>query len=66
MDYTEDVDKAISILKTERLMREKVFKNDYRKKTRKVEEMNLVINMLRNYKRKLLSRTANLFGPSNG
>ena len=62
MDYAEDVDKAISILKAERAMRENVFKRDYQKKTRKVEEMNLVITLLRNYKKELNSKTANLFG----
>ncbi len=61
MDYTEDADRALSICRTEKTMRENVFRNDYNKRKMKVAEMDFVIGLLRNYKRTLPSRTGNLF-----
>lgn len=62
MDYKEDCDAGLKILKDERGMREKVFKNDTMKRRKKVAEMDVCINLLRNYKKTLPSRCGNLFG----
>ena len=61
MFYTEDVDRALKICRTEKAMRESVFRNDYNKKQLKVAEMEFVMDLLRNYKKTLSSRTGDLF-----
>lgn len=43
-------------------MREIVFKSDSRKRQKKMIEMDIIINLLRNYKKILMSRTSDLFG----
>ena len=62
IDYQEDIQKAILICKAEKLMRETVFKHDFRQKQVKTEQMDYCIKLLQNYKKTLESRTGNLFG----
>lgn len=61
MDRKQDVEAGIRICKAERSMREHVFRNDTTKRKKKVAEMDVVICLLRNYKKMVPDAMGSLF-----
>jgi hypothetical protein len=55
MILTTNIDKAIKICQTERKMRDYVFRGDYEKRRRKVQQMDFVIELLEQCKKELSS-----------
>jgi len=57
MILTTNIDKAIKICQAERKMREYVFRSDYEKRRRKVQQMDFVIDILNQCKKELCSES---------
>jgi len=53
MILTTNIDKAIKICQAERKMRDYVFRGDYERRRRKVQQMDFVIDMLEQCKKEL-------------